>query len=616
MTSHAIFEDTSTDCAICLESLYGTDDNDNDSDGDHQHENDEEFSNKQSIRVITLGCGHKWHLNCILQQLQISRPNSTKRLLFHGCQCAKCGVICTNHDDLQRDNLVRSTDILRRKVDTLLEEHVAMDIPEAWSRSNGDSRIRKEMIVNARRKYAFYLCRHCEEPYFGGTVECADQHQHQHQHHQQVADNDTDDNDDREEERLCTACTPHSQTCCKNPLEHSGYLVWKCRYCCQISTHVCYGNVHFCDDCHDRNSRRVQHLSERRRERRQPPPSLESITCSGTDCPYPKRVVKGTTNQRETHHKNGSTSDCEHVYGCVWCQSSEERRQQVNIVEEVGSHNLLFNSNGQHHLQGWNQLNPRISWQVEKSDTDLPIAVFPGAATTTNNNATTNNNNNTNFVSSFLPCVMSQTLDLSKMLQSPCEDITLEISARYRGRTDCPSVFRMEVILTGDNDDGRFNFSRPQQQHIPHQRHPPLQRLTTPTLETPADMWERSTLILRGVALPHARYLTVILIGKDSRFWQGNFGAKVKECSVRVLGENYTDKLLDDQDNVDIISIHGNNNNNQRSSHPHPIREENSAIVIEENHETSSNLVFPLLAREVILPIVCFIFFAWWTTNT
>ena len=63
------YNDDSTDCAICFESLSGDD-------------------------TITLKCGHRWHLACIREQLAHAQPSKSSRILFSGCRCAKCNVIC------------------------------------------------------------------------------------------------------------------------------------------------------------------------------------------------------------------------------------------------------------------------------------------------------------------------------------------------------------------------------------------------------------------------------------------------------------------------------------------------------------------------------------------
>jgi len=122
----------------------------------------------------------------------------------------------------------------------------------------------------------------------------------------------------------------------------------------------------------------------RRTTRPPPPPTLKSIPCSGSTCLFPKP-------DNQSHHSNGSIKDSEQVYSCAWCQSTSNRPQHT---EEAGSKNLITNHSGQHHLRGWQQINPRISWLVEQSD--LPV------------NSTTA----VNFVSSFQPCVMSYSVDL------------------------------------------------------------------------------------------------------------------------------------------------------------------------------------------------------------
>jgi hypothetical protein len=85
----ARFQDTSTDCAICLSLLV-----------------DEE--------VVELTCGgHRWHFDCLKEQLGHAQPNHhAKRLLLSGCQCAKCGYFRCDHPALE--HLTRKTDELVR----------------------------------------------------------------------------------------------------------------------------------------------------------------------------------------------------------------------------------------------------------------------------------------------------------------------------------------------------------------------------------------------------------------------------------------------------------------------------------------------------------------------
>lgn len=453
------FQDESTDCALCLEPLQG----------------------QEVIELTT--CGHRWHLDCIKEQLAHAQPNPAQRLVLTGCRCAKCGAVC-DHPSLR--HLTRKTDSLLQKVDAVLCEQFDL---------HGE-----QELEEARRKYAIYMCSNCHEPYFGGTIACAD----------------TADGEVPPEERLCVACAPNrilTRVQCRHPLEHRGHHVWKCRYCCNVATHVCYGTVHFCQTCHERNSQRVAALSrqQRRRQRHQvsnngkqhkPPACLTAIPCSGGDaCPFPRP----TRDQK--HHQNGPSANCEQVYYCGWCQSNPE--QQHAFVEPPGSRNLIRNGSGQEglilrrnaSLSGvWQQLNPHAQWQVE--DSDVPL----------------NQNVATNFVSNFQWCIMAQAVPLYRHVRN-ASMVRIEVSAKYMGRTDCPSVFLLEAVLL--DAQGR-----------------PVARQATDRLSAPADFWERASLLFEPPNIPNTAHQIVMIVhGKDERFWRGNFGSKVTDCKVRILGE-------------------------------------------------------------------------------
>jgi F-box associated region/RING-like zinc finger len=473
-----IFSDMSTDCAICLGSLTDPD--------------------MEVIELTT--CGHRWHLECLKEQLAQARPNPAQRLVLTGCRCAKCGVVC-EHPKLK--DLTRQTDALRVKVDALLKEQVLAD----KDKNNAVA------LEHARQKCAIYLCSLCQEPYFGGTIACAD----------------TAEGEVPPEERLCVACKPQDNVPCRRPLEHRGHHYHKCRYCCRPSNYVCYGTVHFCDSCHDRNSQRVQAIRKQQWQQRQgiiqqnnlPPAALEPIPCPGGDaCPYPKK-------HNQTQHANGSSADCEQVYGCAICQSSPSNNTEHAFVEPPGSRNLLQNGCGQHGLVGtissigWFHFNNSrpARWQVEQSDTPLRDGV------------------STNFVSSFQWCVMAQSVSLRQFVRNPAQ-ATIEVSAKYMARTDCASVFRLEALLLDQN------------RRV-------LQRLHTNILNAPPDFWERASLTLVPTAGAHE--VVIVIHGKDVPFWRGNFGSKVTDCQVRILGspEELERQLIINQQEEERVNAPG-----------------------------------------------------------
>jgi hypothetical protein len=160
----------------------------------------------------------------------------------------------------------------------------------------------------------------------------------------------------------------------------------------------------------------------------------------------------------------------------------------------------------------------------------------------------------TNFVSSFMDCGMEQTVDLSEVLRLNSNSNNnqghlsrgahIEVSARYTGRTDCPSVFALQAILWNDDPTARqrerSNNNRHHQRRIRPTTLP--QELSSGILEAPPGVyWERTSLefaldtITSGTEWNHPM-VTVRVFGKDRRFWQGNFGSKVADITVRVVG--------------------------------------------------------------------------------
>ncbi len=523
------FVDESTECAICYESLA-------------------------EGKIITLQCGHKWHLDCIIQQIKcgsMTASNDDKRLLFNGCQCGKCGSIFgeEDHPGLPKD-LLRSTDKLRSKVNKLIQDHnlleeIRLDLGKPMSKTA----LHKE----AMRKYAFYLCSHCKDPYFGGTIECAD---------------DMRRDSATPETRLCPACAPQSQTICQNPSEHGRYLIWKCRYCCEPSTHVCYGNVHFCNDCHKKHSSsKIQ---------------IKPIPCPGTACCHPK------PSPDVEFHSNGSSHDCEQVYSCALCDSIGNSAGSTSSLRdplaiEAGSRNFILNPNGENGLNGWDRLNRYRVWSIEQhsEQPDIPPLLQTPILGRDDRPPIT-----TNFVSTFQHCAIHQVVDLNKELrlgetnENIPRTVRIEVSARYTGRTDCPSVFALHATLR----EGQVGPS------------PPPQHKFSGTLDAPPGVyWERAShefeLDTTGNTWRRPM-IAVVVMGKDKRFWAGNFGSKVADITVRVVGLNAEEMeaLVKPTNEMDRATENGQNNaNNANNARNTRDRNNNNRNRINNNDGNNNN---------------------------
>jgi hypothetical protein len=170
-------------------------------------------------------------------------------------------------------------------------------------------------------------------------------------------------------------------------------------------------------------------------------------------------------------------------------------RHGDNIILEEGSRNFISNPSGEFGMRHWQQLNPQMSWGVEQSEISVDGMV------------------RTNFVSSFQWCVMAQSVPLHRLVFDP-SSVRIEVSAMYKARTDCPSVFRMEAILLDS-------------------RQREICRRSTAALVAPADFWERAPIVFEPTDGAHQ--VVIVVYGKDSRFWRGKFGSKVANCSVRIL---------------------------------------------------------------------------------
>jgi hypothetical protein len=145
----------------------------------------------------------------------------------------------------------------------------------------------------------------------------------------------------------------------------------------------------------------------------------------------------------------------------------------------------------------------------------------------------------------------------------------------------------------------------------PHQTAPPqiVERKATENLEPPPDYWERACLELE--LLPHqlqqqqngqSLMLQIIVMGKDQRFWQGLYGSKVTNISVRILGspEELNDILLQPR-------LRDQQQQRQLQGLPRMAR-----IFNRNNNDENQNNIMPRMVWDFCFPALFFIILAWW----
>jgi E3 ubiquitin-protein ligase MYCBP2 len=88
--------------------------------------------------------------------------------------------------------------------------------------------------------FDFFKCFKCQKPYFAGRHECGGEVED---------DEEGKDNADPEgKDLVCAACSVVNVPECKK--HGKDYIQFKCRFCCALSTWLCWDKTHFCSNCH------------------------------------------------------------------------------------------------------------------------------------------------------------------------------------------------------------------------------------------------------------------------------------------------------------------------------------------------------------------------------
>eukprot|EP00536_Pseudo-nitzschia_multiseries_P016997 jgi/Psemu1/70048/estExt_Genemark1.C_13300003 len=471
------FRDDSTECAICLEPL--------------------EAASKSE------------------QQANTTARNEDQRILFNCFQCAKCATIikADDHRDLPED-LFRTADELRSQVNALIKQH---GLREAVAREEfqgeGKQPPRETLDQEVMRKYAFYLCSHCENPYFA---------------HEKVQ-NRTGRNEDSAHPVL-----PQTRASAESP---------------PCTDTVTCGSVGIAAN------QRLIFATEANKDEK----VLEAIPCPGDSCLYPK------PNPNSRFHSNGPSEDCEQVYSCVLCETGHDDLSLSGI--EPGSRNFVVNPSGQDGFNGWEIFPQRgySVWKVENTPfrPHEPLFLTP-VLRRSGDPASQNQLVTTNFASSFTTCIMIQKIDLRNFLRLSRQEtettnaatvsplVQIDVSARHSRCVHCGGQFQMDVILTDGmphiNVDQRWWDAEIEVHGVVE-----VKRKSTGTKELDFDSWVRVSLdfnigTLEDIAREYRNFptLTLIIRGKDKKFWAGNYGSKVADICVRVLGDtpNEIDALV------------------------------------------------------------------------
>eukprot|EP00501_MAST-03F_sp_TOSAG23-6_P000492 GSMAST32.ASY1.ANO1.506.1 assembled CDS len=182
--------------------------------------------------TIQLKCGHLFHAACVRDLLEKGYPGHRMSFEFMKCPQCKEQIRHWSVEDIVGPMIALEADVHRRAL--LRFKMEGLDKDAAVIKPGGD--FYQKPLQFALHEFVFYQCYKCKRPYFGGNYRCG------------AADEDEEDEDDVAKDLLCPSCAVDNVEEC--PKHGKDWIAHKCRFCCSVASFCCWGNTHFCVNCH------------------------------------------------------------------------------------------------------------------------------------------------------------------------------------------------------------------------------------------------------------------------------------------------------------------------------------------------------------------------------
>lgn len=178
---------------------------------------------------------------------------------------------------------------LEKRTWDLLKQEALMDSKEL--KDPKDEFYQNPCGFGLYKKLAFYNCYQCKKPYYGGMVQCLDGLE-------QINAKDF----------ICSACSGIGQQSCAQ--HGKEFIIYKCKFCCAVSSFKCWGTTHFCKSCHDRQEAHDYMTTKTPEQLMQ--------------CPGPELCKLGMK-----HPPNGT----EFSLGCALCRGTDVAMPQISNLD-------------------------------------------------------------------------------------------------------------------------------------------------------------------------------------------------------------------------------------------------------------------------------------------
>jgi len=284
-----VFQSGDDECAICLEEL------------------------KEDACIQLESCGHVWHINCIWQQLQLARQNlfcskdigddivqcrksNCRPIEFGAFECALCHKFC---EHARLSSLLHDVKGFKTQVIEMARVHAKWDeIHLEKAVTDPNSSYYNKVIDRALHVYTFYCCSECGSPFWGGRLECF-----QDNAALKVLN---------AQDRCCINCQlqKNDQVCSAKADHGAEYIIYKCRFCCNVASHLSFGSIHLCDSCYADREITKKVLAQ--------PPTSKPCGNENDECHLKVMNDLYPTFQLMSH-SNGSDRNNEMILGCAMC---------------------------------------------------------------------------------------------------------------------------------------------------------------------------------------------------------------------------------------------------------------------------------------------------------
>ena len=229
----------------------------------------------ESGPFVQLRCRDLFHYRCLEQCIR--KKWCTRRITFGYLKCPNCKVNISIPLDCKINTALEPAKELRKKIGEITERRLMLDKRENdGPLTDSSHRFYQQPKEYAMAIYACYECGKCKKPFIGGQVSCE-------------VEANADLGEDSKEAFVCFDCSGGK----KCSIHGSESMVNKCKFCCQPATWFCWGNTHFCNDCHEKQ------IKDRNYSKNGP-----FLQCNPRDCKFGSK-----------HPKNPS----EYCAGCAIC---------------------------------------------------------------------------------------------------------------------------------------------------------------------------------------------------------------------------------------------------------------------------------------------------------